>query len=658
MRSKYVKVFGSILLSAALLLTNNVGTITSKAAEDAFIVQENGEEIVVSGEEMSSFAVMMALDDSEKTQLGVPTGLEWTDDWTIKFNTVENVHNAYWIIVYKDGQQYASRRYATSEYERDVFSAGMSEDINDSGVYTFTVQSMNTYDPDNFSNSEVSAPSAEKVYVKPDVSLGTTVGYWDEETVGKFHVPLVENAGGYQIRIYQTPEGSDRELARGSVTSYKNFTDEWVYDFTERIERYGAGKYRVTVRALSANIEEIANGVEGDYSDYYSTIDNATVVGGAIEEAMKNEDANAAVEALKSAVEQDNLQNAMQTSDSVLEQMKELEKKYAEQNNIAVNPPAVSEEASELVKAEDISMVGAGLNVDAGEVKLEVAVPEQKESISGEVYAKSVQLDIQLKNDNESIHELEVPITITMPIPTGLEAKHLVILHYLKDGSVEQVNLKDNGNGTVTFTVTEFSTFVFAEKIPVSTGSGSCSDSDDGAVSDWNEITVNVDWNAAGAKLDEALAAGNGQNVDVLTGKDMKVSVDVLQKLAGKNAVLALQQGKGIALSVSGKDNQQIKGVLDLVVTDNNSIPEAAKNAVVANSVYNKNITIQENAPLTAVVNLHVGVPTSCAGKVAKLYCYDGKSGKMNLKGSFVVNAAGQSMFRVSQAGQYVLVVE
>ena len=71
----------------------------------------------------------------------------------------------------------------------------------------------------------------------------------------------------------------------------------------------------------------------------------------------------------------------------------------------------------------------------------------------------SVQLDVSLVHNSAKVHELEVPITVTMPIPSGLQASRLVVLHYRTDGTVETVSLKMNGDGTVTFTVDGFSTF-------------------------------------------------------------------------------------------------------------------------------------------------------------------------------------------------------
>ena len=64
-----------------------------------------------------------------------------------------------------------------------------------------------------------------------------------------------------------------------------------------------------------------------------------------------------------------------------------------------------------------------------------------------------------------------MPITITMPIPTGVNLANLRILHYHEGSTTgELVNYSVSADGKyITFTVDSFSTFVFANEI-VSTG--------------------------------------------------------------------------------------------------------------------------------------------------------------------------------------------
>ena len=170
-------------------------------------------------------------------------------------------------------------------------------------------------------------------------------------------------------------------------------------------------------------------------------------------------------------------------------------------------------------------------------------------------------------------------------------------------------------------------------------------------------MTVSVDWAEVSSRLDAAIRAANDTNVNVLTGKDVKVPADILKKIVDRKVTLALQAGNGVALSVSGRNNKQIQNELNLTVTNQDTIPAQAKNAVMAGALNSKNILITENSPLQARASLHVGFTAEYAGKYANLYYYDAKSGQMKLVGSYQINKDGQSMFALTHGGQYVVTV-
>ena len=182
--------------------------------------------------------------------------------------------------------------------------------------------------------------------------------------------------------------------------------------------------------------------------------------------------------------------------------------------------------------------------------------------------------------------------------------------------------------------------------------------SDDGSASnDWNDMMISVDWSDASSRLDAAIQAANDTNVNVLTGKDVKVPADILKKIAGRKVTLALQAGNGVALSVSGRNNKQIQNELNLTVTNQDTIPAQVKNEVMAGALNSKNILITENSPLQVRASLHVGFTAEYAGKYANLYYFDAKSGQMKLVGSYQINKDGQSMFALTHGGQYVVTV-
>lgn len=402
-------------------------------------------------------------EDGEKKQLATPTGLAWGENWSLTWDAVPEGEGLYRILILKDGKTHVNGLWGYDDLGRLSFRA--APEINESGTYKFRIQAV-SMDWDTYISSEWSDYSEEKVYTRPSQALGTTTGYWDSEEAGVFHYAGVEGAGGYSLELFYTLDGSEEEYSAGPRSwleaGYKDTMDFRVEDFNGLIDTFGAGRYRVKVRALSGNIDEIANGTAGEFSDYFDTNAVSEGVGDKISSAMEAATAAEALATIKAEIQQSELRTAMQTDSSVLDQMKELEERYVAEKGIGKSNPVVSEEAGAYVDAQDISIVGAGLNVDGGDVRLEVSMPEKKEDLSGYRFTDSVQLDISLVHNNAKLHELEVPITVTMPIPSGLAASSLVILHYHEDGTVETVNLKNNGDGTVTFTVVGFSTFIFA----------------------------------------------------------------------------------------------------------------------------------------------------------------------------------------------------
>ena len=93
-------------------------------------------------------------------------------------------------------------------------------------------------------------------------------------------------------------------------------------------------------------------------------------------------------------------------------------------------------------------------------------------------YKNAIPLGITLTNVSTAASGLAVPVTITIPVPRGIDIRKLVTLHMNDDGTVNE-NFS-NGNGysadlnsrTITFTVTHFSTFIFAEADDTSTTPG------------------------------------------------------------------------------------------------------------------------------------------------------------------------------------------
>lgn len=446
------------LLAALMIITLCVsGSASVMAAENESIMKDVTEEKQEAEDTFTEDNV------SEKNKLSSPTNVQWTDDWDMQWKCVSEAMGHYDFIIEKNGEQYETSSWEIGN-EDGIVTANESAFIMESGVYRFAVRAANDYDPDRFEASDY-VYSEERTYVRPSRELGTTVGYWDKEKDGIFYYNGVDGAAGYYVSLYKTDgDGNEYSISGEWSVEKDGFKDSidnlHTKDFTNDIKE--AGKYRVTVRALSGNIDEIANGAEGEKSDYFDTTSSSSSIKDFFDNLDKT-DPNAALSSLKNQFNIEKIRTAMQTDGDILNQMQELETSYATQNGITTSNQ-VSAEAAAYVDTNKISMIGAALNAISGPVMLKVTVPESKVDVDTNRYANSVQLDLKLDADGQSKDTLDVPITITMPIPAGIESSHLTILHYHADDTAEVISPRDNGDGTVTFTITKFSTFVFANE--------------------------------------------------------------------------------------------------------------------------------------------------------------------------------------------------
>lgn len=556
----------AILLSASLMLSPAMQLFSvaaeSNGATDIATISggDLGQDDVGGGAENSG-----QTGTKEKISLPVPTGVEWGENWTPTWSHVKEADGWYWFEVYKDGELFrmGQGRFCDPDgninYEEKVSSVYFARYITESGTYALRVKSCADvswadYHSETYMDSEWSE-LVTREYVCPEKELGeVTSVYWDDENIGTFYWYGVAGARGYHREYFFTPNGSEEEQSIGEAWSIDlkkpDVVSEIHYDnIAGNIEYHGAGKYRVKITALSGNIDEIQHAKTGGFSPYYDTTQTAEAVSGLLGDAISNSDTKReALEKIKENINRSALRTAMQTDSTVLDQIKELESGYIAEQGITVEAPSVSTEAAVYVNASNISVVGAGLNASAdNKVTLEVSVPEKKEDVSSKYYTdNSVQLDISLKRDGESVHELEIPITITMPVPTGIDLSHLVILHYHEDGTFETVNLKNNGDGTITFTVDRFSTFVFAETV-----SEDAATPDEPKDTDTGTGSTNTD--AGSTEQDNTNNKNNTVASSAISPKTGE-SIDVLQILS--YVIIVLATGLGVFHVWKEKENE------------------------------------------------------------------------------------------------------
>jgi hypothetical protein len=192
---------------------------------------------------------------------------------------------------------------------------------------------------------------------------------------------------------------------------------------------------------------------------------------------------------------------AMNEDSVVLERVERLEEMFTKVNDIDVKTNVAP---GLFGNSQQVSIIGAGLNAvvsddaDSNTVELKIVTSTEDVTIPGKFNSDNARrMNITLTNTVNagepteeviSLTELDVPVKITVPVPEGMTAGNIVILHYHDDGEHEVggerydeiVPINNVNNGTISFTVARFSEFVFVEANTDGTFSVS------GSVRSWN----------------------------------------------------------------------------------------------------------------------------------------------------------------------------
>ena len=157
----------------------------------------------------------------------------------------------------------------------------------------------------------------------------------------------------------------------------------------------------------------------------------------------------------------DLLAEAMAAEDSqIADQLAELESGMSLTSDVIV-----TESMSDHFTEDDIAVTGAVMNVHntGSPVTLTIDAPHDSGSYADSQYSSAIEFSMTLGN---AIEPLEVPVMVTLPVPSGVDPDALVILHELSDGSVDRVDYTlsvENGQTFASFVVTEFSDFTLAQ---------------------------------------------------------------------------------------------------------------------------------------------------------------------------------------------------
>ena len=174
--------------------------------------------------------------------------------------------------------------------------------------------------------------------------------------------------------------------------------------------------------------------------------------------------ANEAKETIANTLDKEVIKKAMVDDAEFKSSIQSLEESYKEEQKITVEKPSVDKDIEKIVNKDSISVVGAGLNgTYKSKVKLDLSNVAKPVEVT-ETYKNAVQIDIKLMVNDKSKSKLDIPVSITMDIPDGLDMENLVILHYHGDSETPELIRPLVKDGKISFAVNHFSTFVFANE--------------------------------------------------------------------------------------------------------------------------------------------------------------------------------------------------
>lgn len=155
-----------------------------------------------------------------------------------------------------------------------------------------------------------------------------------------------------------------------------------------------------------------------------------------------------------------------------------------------------------------------------------------------------------------------------------------------------------------------------------------------------SQVENTVNWSAAKEQITEKAANGAAENLNFVSTGETKIPVEVLRSIQGSNVTLALHNGNGVAMSISGQDLKNVDFSkiqnIDLTVTKDGD-----------------RITVRDTGNFAVPVNMHISMGSENAGKYANLYRRNAENGQWEFCGSFRITENGQAMFALICGGEY-----
>ena len=404
----------------------------------------------------------------------VPTELTWSttsgEMGKVSFRINDPTRCYYFLRLYMNGNRRATYGLGDLSYRNgDYYTTQLYTSIDSTGTYSFEVCMSDDDSEEKKSQAKISARSADFNYDDSGTTPlptptnprwdNTRDGYamWDpvapESAVYYYGASLYDDAGRFIV----------------SVGSYNTSVD--LSDYLANTDTTG---YRFKVTAYSRDIEHYQKSAASGMSGFYTPSIETMSAGDAINQTLRNVSSGGFgpnVDALKNAYSTDDRKETMKSaiigSESVQDTIRSLESGYAAEKGITVNPP-VSQVPE--VAASEISVVGAGLSATAGStIGLTVTPVTRSREYDTDIYTNALSFNMSLFEEDgrrrSEITTLDIPVVITLPVPTSIAADRLFILHFLSDGSFERITPVITPDGRhARFCIYHFSDFMMVEQ--------------------------------------------------------------------------------------------------------------------------------------------------------------------------------------------------
>ena len=475
MKKRTISRMLTTMLSSAMIAAQMAVPISAMAADEDtvdVVCEEETSEDVDTEEveadfveiEMEDAAEYVESDESELVGVTVddlvpPINVKWLAPGRYSFDINSDQEMFYGTEVYCDGVKCGGAHIGdiSSYYGKYSYTSENPWNFKKSGVYV--LKAYVAMDDSSDAKRVYSPEVAEISWTCPEQRISDPTNlHWEKKDDKSFAIITcdpVDHASYYSFDLYQ--EG--KEIS--SVYSYEN---SW--DFSEDIGDVSEHEYYVVAYSFSDDLTLYNNGAGRPESPKLSLDGVIVNTQKDIVELGKDTDASNVEQKVQQVkdLDKDTLKTSLQTSNEALAAMANIEDTYVKTKGIEILP-ATSD--IERIATDNIEMTGAALNVSQGTIQL--SVKDQKENGSGvintDIYTNIIAFDMSVKSSEgvDFSKELEVPVTISMPIPEGMDTAKLVILHYRADGTEELIHPRIE-NGKAVFAITHFSTFALAEK--------------------------------------------------------------------------------------------------------------------------------------------------------------------------------------------------